>query len=71
VFEKNDFLTYAINSVVVSFLATGLALLLGVPAGYGIAKAKATRAAALILIARVTPAFPISFHCSCCSNGLG
>jgi multiple sugar transport system permease protein len=55
VFEKNDFLTYAINSVVVSFLATGLALLLGVPAGYGLAKAKATRAAALILIARVTP----------------
>ena len=55
VFEKNDFLTYAINSVIVSFLATGLALLLGVPAGYGIAKAKATRAAALILIARVTP----------------
>ena len=55
VFEKNDFLTYAVNSVVVSFLATGLALLLGVPAGYGIAKAKATRAAALILIARVTP----------------
>lgn len=55
VFEKNDFLNYAINSVIVSFSATGLALLLGVPAGYGIAKAKATRAAALILIARVTP----------------
>src|SRR4051812_4911347 len=55
VFEKNDFLTYTINSVIVSFSATGLALLLGVPAGYGIAKAKATRAAALILIARVTP----------------
>jgi len=55
VFEKNDFLTYAINSIIVSFSATGLALLLGVPAGYGIAKAKATRAAALILTARVTP----------------
>jgi multiple sugar transport system permease protein len=55
VFEKNDFLTYTINSVIVSFSATGLALLLGVPAGYGIAKAKATKAAALILIARVTP----------------
>jgi len=55
VFEKNDFLNYGINSVIVSFTATGLALLLGVPAGYGIAKAKATRAAALILIARVTP----------------
>jgi multiple sugar transport system permease protein len=55
VFEKNDFLLYGINSVIVSFSATGLALLLGVPAGYGIAKSKATQAAVLILIARVTP----------------
>ncbi|HET6306945.1 MAG TPA: carbohydrate ABC transporter permease [Rhodopila sp.] len=55
VFAKNDFLTYTVNSVIVSFGATGLALLLGVPAGYGIAKAKAGRVAALILIARVTP----------------
>lgn len=55
VFEKNDFLKYTINSVIVSFSATGLALLLGVPAGYGVAKSKATKAAALILIARVTP----------------
>jgi multiple sugar transport system permease protein len=55
VFEKNDFLTYTINSVIVSFSATGLALLFGVPAAYGIAKSKATKAAALILIARVTP----------------
>ena len=55
VFEKNDFLTYTINSVIVSFSATGLALLLGVPAAYGIAKSKAAKAAALILIARVTP----------------
>lgn len=55
VFEKNDFLTYTINSVIVSFGATGLALLVGVPAGYGIAKAKAQKAAMLILIARITP----------------
>ena len=55
VFEKNDFLTYTMNSVIVSFTATGLALLFGVPAGFGIAKARATRAAALIMIARVTP----------------
>ena len=55
VFAKNDFLNYTINSVIVSFTATGLALLFGVPAGYGIAKAKATKAAALIMIARVTP----------------
>ncbi len=55
VFEKNDFVSYAWNSIVVSFSATGLALLLGVPAGFGIAKSKASRAAALIMIARVTP----------------
>ena len=55
VFAKNDFLTYTINSVIVSFSATGLALVLGVPAGYGIAKAKAAKAAVLILIARITP----------------
>ena len=55
VFEKNDFLTYTINSVIVSFGATGLALLVGVPAGYGIAKAKMQKSAVLILIARITP----------------
>ena len=55
VFAKNDFLSYTINSVIVSFSATGLALLFGVPAGYGIAKTKAVKSAVLILIARVTP----------------
>lgn len=55
VFQKNDFLLYTWNSVIVSFGATGLALLFGVPAGYGIAKARATRSALLILIARITP----------------
>jgi multiple sugar transport system permease protein len=55
VFEKNDFLSYTINSIIVSFSATGLALLFGVPAGYGIAKTKAVKAAVLILVARVTP----------------
>lgn len=55
VFEKNDFVQYGLNSIIVSFSATGLALLIGVPAGYGIAKARATRAALLILVARITP----------------
>ena len=55
VFERNDFLKYAINSIIVSFTATGLAILFGVPAGYGIAKMKATKAAVVILIARITP----------------
>ena len=55
VFERNDFLTYALNSVIVSFSATGLAILFGVPAGYGIAKMRATNAAVVILTARITP----------------
>lgn len=55
VFERNNFLQYAINSIIVSFSATGLAILFGVPAGYGIAKMKATKAAMVILLARITP----------------
>ncbi|WP_237215131.1 carbohydrate ABC transporter permease [Falsiroseomonas oryziterrae] len=55
VFERNDFLRQAWNSIVVSFGATGIALLVGIPAGYGIAKMRATKAAVLILIARITP----------------
>jgi multiple sugar transport system permease protein len=55
VFAKNDFVSYTINSLIVSGSATFLALLVGVPAGYGIAKSRANKAAALILIARITP----------------
>ncbi|WP_270937389.1 carbohydrate ABC transporter permease [Falsiroseomonas oryzae] len=55
VFERNDFLNQAWNSIVVSFGATAIALAVGIPAGYGIAKMRATRAAVLILIARITP----------------
>jgi multiple sugar transport system permease protein len=55
VFARNDFLLYAWNSVMVSVSATLLALAVGVPAGYGIAKMQAVRAAALILVARITP----------------
>lgn len=55
VFAENDFLNYTVNSVIVSFSATFLAIAIGVPAGYGIARMRAMRAAALILIARLTP----------------
>jgi multiple sugar transport system permease protein len=55
VFERNDFLNQALNSIIVSFGATGIALLVGIPAGYGIAKMRATKAAVLILLARITP----------------
>jgi multiple sugar transport system permease protein len=56
VFAQYEFGRDTLNSIIVTFSATGLALLIGVPAGYGVAKAKATGSATLILLARVTPA---------------
>jgi multiple sugar transport system permease protein len=55
VFEAGSFPRYLLNSILVTGGATLLALLVGVPAGYGIAKAKAYRLAVLVLIARITP----------------
>ncbi|PTE07556.1 carbohydrate ABC transporter permease [Mesorhizobium helmanticense] len=55
VFEENNFLLYLWNSVLVTGTATLLALLIGVPAGYGIARLKAERSAVVIMIARMTP----------------
>lgn len=55
VFESSPFGLYLWNSIVVSGLSTLVALAVGVPAGYGIAKAKAWRLAVLTLIARMTP----------------
>jgi multiple sugar transport system permease protein len=55
VFEQNPFLLYTWNSIIVSGTSTAVALLLGVPAGYGLAKARASGIAVLILISRMTP----------------
>jgi multiple sugar transport system permease protein len=56
VFAKNNFLLYLWNSILVTGGAVLLGLLVGVPAGYGIARAKSAKFAFLILIARITPA---------------
>jgi multiple sugar transport system permease protein len=56
VFEQNAIGRYLWNSIVVSGGATLLALLVGIPAGFGIARAGAQRLTVLILIARMTPA---------------
>jgi multiple sugar transport system permease protein len=56
VFEQNKMMQYFWNSVLVTGGAVVIGLLVGVPAGYGIARAKAHRTAILILIARMTPA---------------
>jgi multiple sugar transport system permease protein len=56
VFAKNNFLLYLWNSILVTGGAVVTGLVLGVPAGYGIARAKSAKFAILILIARMTPA---------------
>jgi multiple sugar transport system permease protein len=56
VFAENAMGRYFLNSVIVSGCATLLALAVGVPAGYGIARLQAARTLILILIARMTPA---------------
>lgn len=56
VFSENAMGLYFWNSVVVSGLATVIALLVGVPAGFGIARAQAHKLTVVVLIARMTPA---------------
>jgi len=56
VFTENSMGRYFWNSIVVSGGATLLALAVGIPAGYGIARAQAHKLTVLILIARMTPA---------------
>jgi multiple sugar transport system permease protein len=55
VFRKSPFALFTLNSVIVSVASTSIALLVGVPAGYGIAKARASGLAVLMLISRMTP----------------
>jgi multiple sugar transport system permease protein len=55
VLTSNRFTTYFFNTLIVTGTATLLALLVGVPAGYGIARMQAHRSAVVILIARITP----------------
>jgi len=59
VFASGPFFQYLINSLIVSGSATLLALLVGVPAGWGIARLNARNLLMTILVARMTPA--ISF----------
>ncbi len=55
VIQKANFFRYLYNSMIVSGLSTLIGLLLGVPAGYGIARARANRLAAFVLVSRITP----------------
>lgn len=55
VLASNRFSTYFVNSLIVTGSATLFAMLVGVPAGYGIARMRAHKSAVVILIARITP----------------
>lgn len=55
VLASNRFPTYFLNSLLVTGGATLAALVVGVPAGYGIARMRAAKAAVVILVARITP----------------
>jgi multiple sugar transport system permease protein len=55
VFQKNPFFTFTWNSLVVAAGSTGLALLLGLPGAYAIARFKRTGIALAILTARMAP----------------
>jgi multiple sugar transport system permease protein len=55
VIQKANFFRYLQNSIIVSGLSTLIGLVLGVPAGYGIARARANRLAAFVLVSRITP----------------
>ncbi len=55
VFQQYNFFKYLMNSLIVAGLATGISLLLGLPAAYSIAKYRQGRIGILILIARMTP----------------
>src|SRR5436190_7436485 len=55
VFQKNPFFTFTVNSLVVAAGSTGLALLLGLPGAYAIARFKRTGIALGILTARMAP----------------
>src|SRR5258705_4874195 len=55
VLASNRFVTYFVTRLNVTGSATLLAMLAGVPAGYGIARMAAHKSAIVILIARITP----------------
>jgi multiple sugar transport system permease protein len=55
VFVRGDFLRFALNSLVIALGSTGLSLILGVPAAYGIARYRQTALGMALLTARMAP----------------
>lgn len=56
VFVKYDFIQPIKNSLIISLVSTGLAMLLGLPAAYAIGRAKMHVSSGIILMIRIVPA---------------
>lgn len=67
VFADNAFLRYVLNSIIVAAGATGLALLLGIPGAYALARWRRSAMGVLLLTARMAPgiAFLIPIFVAC------
>ncbi|HTZ36902.1 MAG TPA: carbohydrate ABC transporter permease [Stellaceae bacterium] len=67
VFADNAFLRYVLNSTIVAAGATGLGLLLGIPAAYAMARWRRTAMGIVLLAARMAPgiAFLIPLFVAC------
>ena len=55
VFQQHNFMRYLMNSLIIAAFATGISLLLGLPAAYSIAKYRQGKIGIMILLARMTP----------------
>ena len=55
VFQQYNFFRYLMNSLIIAGLATGISLVLGLPAAYSIAKYRQGKIGLMILVARMTP----------------
>jgi len=55
VFNQYNFFRYLMNSLIIAGLATGISLVLGLPAAYSIAKYRQGKIGLMILVARMAP----------------
>lgn len=56
IFTRHNILGALVNSLIISFTATGLACLLGLPAAYSIARHSMYKLSSVILLVRIVPA---------------
>lgn len=57
--QRHDFTTYIVNSALVGVISTGIALVVGIPAAYAIARYSMGKTSLMILAARVVPAISL------------